>query len=395
MSVEHKGKNHWVARWREVDGRQRMRKFTTKRDADGFLATVKVDTREGRYVAPDAGKKRLGPYALAWADAQPWRPQTRSRMVHVIESQIVPRWGSTPIRSLCPSMVQAWVGEMTSNDLAPTTVESYYRVLAAVMKAAKRDRLIVESPTDGITLPRSERNASALVPLTVEQVHAIAEAVPAHYRALVLTSAGLGLRQGEACGLTVDRVDFLRRQAKIDRQLISPSGAGPVVFGPPKTPSSNRAMTLPDSVAEVLAAHIARFGEGPDRLIFTSATGASLRRSVWGGAYKSAAKSVGIDSTTHDLRHHCASVLISSACSIKAVQKYLGHKNASETLDTYGHLMPGDDDRVRAAVDASLRPNVRYMCDRVRGRPGRGVFHLVRGGGDSEATCKRDSVARR
>ena len=37
-------------------------------------------------------------------------------------------------------------------------------------------------------------------------------------------------------------------QAKIDRQLISPSGAGPVVFGPPKTPSSNRVMTLPDSV---------------------------------------------------------------------------------------------------------------------------------------------------
>ncbi|WP_373070749.1 tyrosine-type recombinase/integrase [Gemmatimonas sp.] len=78
---------------------------------------------------------------------------------------------------------------------------------------------------------------------------------------------------------------------------------------------------------------------------------------------KSAAKSIGIDSTTHDLRHHCASVLISSGVSIKAVQQYLGHKNASETLDTYGHLMPGDDDRVRAAIDTSLRQNVQSMCD--------------------------------
>ena len=92
-------------------------------------------------------------------------------------------------------------------------------------------------------------------------------------------------------------------------------------------------------------------------------TGASLRRSMWGKAYRSAVKSVGIDSSTHDLRHHCASVLISLGASITAVQQYLGHKNALETLDTYGHLMPGDEDRVRAAIDTSLRQNVRQMCD--------------------------------
>jgi hypothetical protein len=155
---------------------------------------------------------------------------------------------------------------------------------------------------------------------------------------------------------------FLRRHVRIDRQLISPSGPGPVVFGPPKTASSNRVITLPTSVGEVLAAHIERFGTGPDGLVFTSATGASPRRSVWGKAYRSATAAVGIDSSTQDLRHHCASVLISSGVSIKSVQRFLGHKNASETLDTYGHLMPGDDDRLRAAIDVALRANVRGMC---------------------------------
>ena len=217
------------------------------------------------------------------------------------------------------------------------------------MRAARKHRLIAESPTDGITLPRDDRNAASLVPLTAEQVNALAEAVPEHYRALVLTSAGLGLRQGEACGLTVDRIDFLRQRVRIDCQLVSPPGAGAVTFGPPKTSSSNRVLTLPDSVRDVLAAHLARFAEGPDRLVFTSATGAPLRRGVWSRAYGRAASVVGIDSSTHDLRHHCASVLISSGCSIKAVQGFLGHKIASETLDTYGHLMPGDEDRVRGS----------------------------------------------
>ena len=36
------------------------------------------------------------------------------------------------------------------------------------------------------------------------------------------------------------------------------------------------------------------------------------------------------------------------------VQSFLGHKNASETLDTYGHLWPGDEDRIRAAIDVGL-----------------------------------------
>ena len=119
---------------------------------------------------------------------------------------------------------------------------------------------------------------------------------------------------------------------------------------------------LPDSVGEALAVHLERFGTGPDGLVFTSATGAPLRRSTWGKAYKAAASTVGVDSSTHDLRHHCASVLISSGVSIKAVQRFLGHKNASETLDTYGHLMPGDDDRLRAAIDVALRGNVHGMC---------------------------------
>lgn len=56
--------------------------------------------------------------------------------------------------------------------------------------------------------------------------------------------------------------------------------------------------------------------------------------------------------TFHDLRHHFASVLIAAGCSIKAVQEALGHANVSETLDTYSHLWPADDDRIRDAVQS-------------------------------------------
>jgi integrase len=56
--------------------------------------------------------------------------------------------------------------------------------------------------------------------VVVEIVMAIAEAMPARYRAYVITGAGTGLRPAELFGLTGDRVDFLRREITVDRQLL-------------------------------------------------------------------------------------------------------------------------------------------------------------------------------
>src|SRR5581483_8201007 len=58
--------------------------------------------------------------------------------------------------------------------------------------------------------------------------------------------------------------------------------------------------------------------------------------------------------TFHDLRHFYASLLIAHGCSVKAVQKRLGHQSAVETLDTYSHLWPDSDDETRDAIDAAF-----------------------------------------
>ena len=136
----------------------------------------------------------------------------------------------------------------------------------------------------------------------------------------------------------------------------------PPHFGPPKTPSSNRVVPLPSVVGDALAAHLAEYGEGPDRLIFTTATGRMIARPTWLATFSAAAARLGIDASSHDLRHHAASLLIASGCSPKAVASFLGHKNASETLNTYAHLWSSDEDRITAAIDAGLRRDVHEMC---------------------------------
>jgi len=57
----------------------------------------------------------------------------------------------------------------------------------------------------------------------------------------------------------------------------------------------------------------------------------------------------------HALRHYYASWLIRFGESVKTVEDRLGHKSASETLDTYGHMWMDSDNRTREAIDTVLQ----------------------------------------
>jgi integrase len=186
-------------------------------------------------------------------------------------------------------------------------------------------------------------------------VEALIEAAPARYRALIVLGAGTGLRQGEAFGLTIDRVDFLRRQLTVDRQLLLMPGGAPT-FAPPKTNSSYRSIPLPDVVRDALAAHLRDHEAGPDGLIFTNDRGEPVRRTRFSDVWRPMIRAANAPEGTgyHALRHYYASLLIRHGESVKTVQARLGHKNAAETLDTYSHLWPDSEDRTRSAVDTVL-----------------------------------------
>ena len=177
-----------------------------------------------------------------------------------------------------------------------------------------------------------------------------------------MLGAGLGLRQSEAAGLTVDRVDWLRRQVRIDRQWFTPpNGRGD--FGPLKTPGSARTIPAADEVLTELARHVEARGLGEHGLLVHGADGRAMFRERWTVAWRRTAASAGLTETHfHHLRHAFASRLINAGCSVKAVQSALGHERASTTLDTYGHLWPGDEDRVRAALAGLLSPPVSPVC---------------------------------
>ena len=352
-SIDKRPDGRYRARWREYPGGpQKTRQFDRKADAQRFLDGIRGDLARGLYVDPAGGRVLFRDYAEQWRSVQVHRPSTATQAETFLRVHAYPVLGHRPLGAIRRSEIQAWV-KGRGDLLAPGSVEVVYRWVATVFKAAVGDRLIASSPCVGIKLPVRPRRE--VVPLEVGAVEALVDAMPDRYKALIVLAAGTGLRQGECFGLTVDRVDFLRRQVRVDRQLVGARDGRPE-FGPPKSNAGFRTVPMPAVVSDAVAAHLAHVATPPVGLVFTSSYRTPLRRSSFGEIWRKAAIAAALPAGTtfHDLRHFYASLLIARGCSVKAVQQRLGHQSAMETLDTYSHLWPDSEAETRAAVDQVL-----------------------------------------
>jgi integrase len=345
-SIQKRDDGKWRARYRDDSGREHSRHFSRKIDAQQWLDAVTASVVRGDYVDPRAGRVTLRQYATGWQASHVGRDATASIIDNALRVHILPALGDRTVASLRRSDVQGLV-KRVSETLAPRTVRNVFDVLNRVLSAAVDDRVIAASPSRRITLPTLE--VTEVVPPTAADVAALAGAVGGRYRGLVVLLAGSGVRIGEALGLEVADVDFLRRTARVERQRLQSNEVGP-----PKTAKSNRTVPLGQVVVDELAAHLAAYpSSGP---LFTNETGEPLTYRQWRIVWAAALASAEVDVKTHDLRHFTASALISGGASVKQVQTVLGHSSAAITLRVYSHLWPGDDDRTRAVMDAALSP---------------------------------------
>lgn len=352
-SIQHRPNGKWRIRFQDSTGEWRARHFDTEGEAKTQLALEVADVARGQWVDWRAGKVLFGVYAEQWLGQQiQHRPNTVQTTKSRLDRHILPYFKHRPMVAITRTEVKSWVAERSAT-LKPRTVEGVYRLLAQIFLSAIEDRMLVASPCRKIELPEAAPH-DQLTPLTVEQVAALAEAMPAELADCVWLGAGSGARVSEMLGTTLDRIDFLRRTYRIDRQL-SKVAAGAPVFGPPKTKASSATLPLGQTTIDRLAAHVKTYGTGPEGLLFTRGGNALDRHrfsEVWAKAVTAAELPPG--TRFHELRHFYASMLIREGLSPKAVQARMRHATMQETWDTYGHLWPDDEDRTRDAIDKVL-----------------------------------------
>ncbi len=354
-------------RYRDPAGRERSLSFTRKVDADQRLIAVEDSKRRGAYVDPKAGRVAFGEWAERWyKTTAALKPSTRHYYRQLLDGQVLPRFRDVSLAGIDRMAVREWIAGLIDDGPGASRIRGAHAVLSMVLDAAvDANRLAVNHAAGVRGLPR--RPEVEMHFLTAVEVEDLAEAIDPRCATLVRLGAYTGLRPGEILGLKVKRLNLVRGSARVAEALTEVNGR--LTWGTPKT-YERRTVRLPRFLAEELGAYLADRPNDPEALLFTAPRGGPIREhKLMERYFKPAALRVGLPAALrmHDLRHTAASLLIREGASIKALQKQLGHKDAVQTLNRYGHLYPDELDSLADRLqEVHERARSAAQTDRMR-----------------------------
>lgn len=350
LSDGSKSTVRWRVRYVAPDGKERNKSFQRKVDADRFAAHVETDKARGEWIDPRLGRKTIEEWSGEWlAQLVHLRPKTTVGYQSLLRTCVLPTFGSLPLARVDQPAVAAWVAALRARGLSASRVRQAYRVLSGMLGAAVQAGYLAKTPCSGIKLPRITSRDATL--LTAPQVDELAAAAGSSSVAIYLLAYG-GLRWGELAALRRRRCDVLHSRIEIAEAMSDVNGR--LLYGPTKT-YERRWVRLPAFLTQLLAQQLASVPSDPDALVFVGSRGAplryhSFRRAVWDKAVGTAG--FPSDVTPHCLRHTCASLLVAAGADPVAVQRHLGHKDVTTTLNIYAGLFPNRLEEIVVALDA-------------------------------------------
>jgi len=277
------------------------------------------------------------------------RPSTFSSYASIVRLHLEPGLGHLPLARLSPQQVQAFLNAESTSGLSPRSVAMERAVLRGALGRAERWGFVTRNVAKLAEPPRLPRRQ--VTPLSPEQARIFLEAIRGdRLEALYLVALGVGLRQGEILGLSWSDINLEAGTLTVRHALQRVEGK--LILVEPKSLTSHRTVALPALVHEALRAHRirqleerlgagARWHDDPRDLVFVSTVGTPLDGITVTRRFQALLKAAGLPHQRfHDLRHACASLMLTQGVAARIVMETLGHSQISLTLGTYSHVSP-------------------------------------------------------
>ena len=322
----------YYTNWQGIKKQKWKRGFATKKEALGF----ERDFLEQQSANPDMTFQNL--YEIYMEDmAARLKQSTLLTKKAVLQTHILPFFGSKPINEIKASDVRRWQAKLMSspNNYSQTYLKKINTELNSIINYAKRFYDLNTNPC-GKAGTIGKAKAEEMDYWTYDEYIAFREGVkdkPLSYICFEVLY-WTGMREGELLALSLADIDFDNKTISINRTYQRIEGKD--VFTSPKTRKSKRKIPIPDFLCQELSDYIqSRYMLDADERLFP-VTKSYLSHEMIRGCKNTGVKKIRI----HDIRHSHASLLINQGCDALMLADRLGHEKVSTTLNTYSHLFP-------------------------------------------------------
>ena len=322
----------YYTNWQGIKKQKWKRGFATKKEALGF----ERDFLEKQSANPDMTFQNL--YEIYMEDmAARLKQSTLLTKKAVLQTHILPFFGSKPINEIKASDVRRWQAKLMSspNNYSQTYLKKINTELNSIINYAKRFYDLNTNPC-GKAGTIGKAKAEEMDYWTYDEYIAFREGVKDKSLSYICFEVlyWTGIREGELLALSPADIDLDNKTISINRTYQRIEGKD--VFTSPKTRKSKRKIPIPDFLCQELSDYIqSRYMLDADERLFP-VTKSYLSHEMIRGCKNTGVKKIRI----HDIRHSHASLLINQGCDALMLADRLGHEKVSTTLNTYSHLFP-------------------------------------------------------
>lgn len=277
----------------------------------------------------------------------------------ILTDHVLPYFENTPVKDLNKKALWDWQVRLWGKDYSygyKKRIRSYFHGLllygnrefdtppSEFTKVPTPKNKGVEAEMSVWSETEFETFLAGLNKLPVQNIHIYA----AYFQTLFMT----GMRKGEALALTWRDFDVDNDQIRINKthtNKVFANGGKSYEITAPKTRSSIRTIRIPHELTKTL---LQLRGNRKNMQAFIFGESDPLCRTNIDRYFNEAIRRSGVKKIRiHDLRHSHASILLSHGASAVAVAKRLGHANTQQTLNTYAHMIPGDEEKILDILD--------------------------------------------
>ena len=260
---------------------------------------------------------------------------------------LLPYFGDMPISEITPRTVREWQNNLKEHALVSGSMRNINADLSGALNYAVSFLGLSSNPCHAATgaFGKDKHQINFWTKEEFDRFISTFDKSDPYYAAFNVLYY-TGIRFGEMSALTIGDIDFKAHTLSITKTLYRHGGK--FVITAPKTEKSNRIITLPLFLCEIIKNHISHiYAPEFDTPLFIYHHNQIYKRVLQSHAEQAGIKTLRI----HDLRHSHASLLIELGFSPLLVSERLGHENVTTTLNIYAHMFPSKQVEVADKLD--------------------------------------------